>query len=75
MIALAAVVIATYVLGYLHVRQILAAERDRVNDLLTLLEAKAAPAEAAAYLRPVTDAVTGELIYSDDGLISVEVPS
>lgn len=47
----------------------------RVNDLLTLLEAKAAPAEVAAYIVPPAAYVADDKSYvaSDDGLIVVEV--
>lgn len=54
-------------------RMTLADEKARVNDLLRLLEAKAAPAEVAAYLTPPAPEETGEWIFSDDGLISVRV--
>lgn len=50
----------------------LAAERARVNDLLTLLESKAAPAEHAAYVAPAAPAgPEPEYLFSEDGLIGI----
>lgn len=47
-------------------------ERARVADLLTLLEAKAAPAEHAAYIAPSGPTPPDETyMFSDDGLIGV----
>lgn len=50
---------------------LLFAERDRVNDLLRLLEAKAAPAEFAAYVNTGEDEPLPEWLYSEDGLVAV----
>lgn len=49
----------------------LAAERARVNDLLTLLESKAAPAEHAAYVAAAPAEPQPEYLFSDDGLIGI----
>lgn len=51
----------------------LQAERARVNELLRLLEAKGAPAEFAAYVHAEQDEPSGTWIFSEDGLIGVEV--
>lgn len=51
---------------WLHDRQV--GER-RVNELLRLLESRAAPAEVAAYLNPPAPEPEGEWIATEDGLI------
>lgn len=51
----------------------LATERARVNELLRLLEAKAAPAEAAAYVfQPHEEPDFSDRLWSEDGLVYVE---
>jgi hypothetical protein len=45
----------------------------RVNELLGLLEAKAAPAETYAMLAAHQEPEAGDWLHSPDGLISVEV--
>lgn len=51
---------------------LLRAERDRVNELLRLFQAKVAPAEFAAYMTPHTDVVE-DWLFTDDGLVGAEV--
>lgn len=58
---------------FLQAREALAFERARVNELLRLLEAKAAPAEVAAFLDPPAPQPEGEWITSPDGLIVIGV--
>lgn len=48
-------------------------ESGRVNDLLLLLETKAAPAEVAAYLAPERPAPDEHWIASEDGLVVFEM--
>lgn len=48
-------------------------ESGRVNDLLLLLETKAAPAEVAAYLAPEQPAPDTHWIASEDGLVVFEM--
>lgn len=55
-------------------QQELASERARVNELLSLLESKAAPAEYAAIVQyPEAPEDDSEWVASDDGLIVVKV--
>lgn len=54
-------------------RAALAQERERVNELLLLLEAKAAPAEVAAFLQPFPEPPAENFLVSDDGLIVVSL--
>ena len=49
----------------------LSAERARVNDLLTLLESKAAPAEHAAWVAATEPAEPEHWTFTTDGLIGV----
>ena len=52
----------------------LAAERARVSELLRLLEARAAPAEFAAYANPdVVPPAPETWVFSDDGLVGRKV--
>lgn len=74
---IAVLVLAVVALATMHAvytDRLLRAERDRVNDLLTLLEARAAPAEHAAYVAPFPEPPAAEYLTSEDGLVSVEVP-
>lgn len=48
-------------------------ERRRTDELLRLLEAKAAPAEVAAYVATAPPAEPEEWIASDDGLVVYRV--
>lgn len=54
----------------------LAMEQARVTDLLRLLEAKAAPAEYAAYMdpAPLLPEINEHYVYSDDGLLVSSLP-
>lgn len=45
-------------------------DRRKIDELLGLLEAKAAPVEYAAYLAPPQPITHGDWISTDDGLIS-----
>jgi hypothetical protein len=65
-------VTALGVLTFVYDR-LLTSERARVNDLLRLLESKAAPAETVAYLSPTppTQEPAERYLCSDDGLIGV----
>lgn len=49
------------------------ADQLRVDELLTLLEAKAAPAEVAAYVYPYAEPEDTTFITTPDGLITVAV--
>lgn len=44
----------------------------RIDELLHLLEAQAAPAEFFAVAAPSTETVSHDLIWSEDGLVSVQ---
>lgn len=73
MIVLALVsVTALGVLTFVYDR-LLTSERARVNDLLRLLESKAAPTETVAYLSPAPPPTEDEprYLWSEDGLIGV----
>lgn len=47
--------------------------RARINELLTLLELRSAPAETTAFLHPLPAPPKQDYLHSEDGLVSVEV--
>lgn len=49
----------------------LAVEQSRVNDLLVLIQAKAAPAEFAAYVTPQAAEAEPGFMWDSSGLIAV----
>jgi hypothetical protein len=71
-LAIVALVVLS-VASQIILREALRDERARTATLLALLEAKAAPVEFAAYGHPIyPDEAPPALLYTDDGLISVE---
>lgn len=74
MILAVALVLAAVVLANTAVlHRALTDERARSRELLTLLEAKAAPVEHATYIAPWPESAEAEYISTPDGLISVAV--
>jgi hypothetical protein len=66
-----ATVLIPYVVLVRRTDAALVQEQARVNDLLLLLESKAAPSEVAAFLRPPAEEPRQVFLHSEDGLVSV----